>query len=99
MPSDFFFDRSRTLLQFSGDQREINFLYRAGRELGRQSAMGFVVLGNDQAAARVLVQTMHDSGPFFAADAGKFWKVMEQSVDQRVFALTGAGMHNHTGRL
>ena len=38
-------------------------------ELLRQRAMGLVGLGDDEEAARVLVEAMHDAGARHAADA------------------------------
>ncbi len=41
---------------------------------------------------------MHDSRPFFPADSGKPWKVMQQGIDQGVLTVTGARMNNQPGR-
>ena len=60
--------------------------------------MGRVVLGHDQAAARFLVQTMHDPGPFFSADPGKVLAMGQEGVDQGMLLMSGAGMHDQTGR-
>ena len=71
MTANFFFDHAGALPQFSGDKREINFLDSARCELFRQSAMGFVILRDDDAAARVFIEAMNDAGTFFSANSGK----------------------------
>ena len=85
--SNFLFNHARGLAQFSGNEREINFLHRPLRELFGQFAMRLIIFGNDNATARFLIETMNNAWPFFAADAGKGGAMMEQRVDQGV--LTG----------
>ena len=47
--------------------------------------MRFVVLGDDQATAGFLVESMHDAGPRHAADAAELaFAMMQQRVDERV---------------
>src|SRR5437588_4909248 len=48
-------------------QRDIFFLQRARRKLLRQLAMRFIALGDDDEAAGVFVQSVHDSRPQIAA--------------------------------
>ena len=68
---DLFLDHACASAQFSRNQSEINFVDAALSELDRQAAMRLIVFGHDQATARVLVEAMHNSGAFFAADPGK----------------------------
>ena len=61
--------------------------------------MSHVILGHDEAAARFLVETMHDPGPLLPANPGKAGAMMEKRVDERVRLVAGAGMHHQTRRL
>src|SRR5207237_1732255 len=54
--------------QFSGNEREINLLNRAGGELMRKIEMGGVVFRDEQATTRSFVEPMNDSGPSLSAD-------------------------------
>jgi hypothetical protein len=65
-----FVDDSRAFAQDSGHQREINLRHRPRGELPGKIAMGRVVFRHDEAAARFLVESMDNSGPFLPADAG-----------------------------
>jgi len=42
---------------------------------------------------------MHDARPLFPADPRKRGAMIEQSIDQRVLAMTSARMNNEAGRL
>jgi len=95
---NFFFNHARGLAQFPGDKREINFFHAARPKLDRQSPVRLIVFRDDEAAARFLVETVHDAWPFFAADPGKGGAMMEQCIDQRVFPMTRARMNHETGR-
>ena len=70
MPSNFFFDYTNSFAQFSGDEREISLFYCARGELFGQSTMRAVILRDDEAAARLLIESVNDPGPFFSSDAG-----------------------------
>jgi len=97
MTTNFFFNNTGALAQFSSNEREINLIDRARGKLVRQLAMRFIVLRHDQAAARVFIKPVNDSGAFLAANAGEFWKMMKQRVHQRSAALPGAGMNDEAG--
>src|SRR6266480_3328436 len=56
MSADLLFNNAGVLPQFSGDEGEINFFDAALGELLRQSAMGFVIFRDDDAATRVFVE-------------------------------------------
>src|SRR5256885_15404102 len=99
MPSDLFFNNSGAFPQFSRDQGEINFLHLTRRELLRQLSMRFVRFRGNKAAARFLVQSMNDAGPFLSTDSGKFREVMQKRVHQCSLPLTGPGMNNESGLL
>ena len=59
-----------------------------------------VGLGDDQQAARVLVEAVHDARPRHAADAREARAAMgDQRVDERAGRIAGAGMHDEPGRL
>lgn len=60
--------------------------------------MRLIVLGHDQTSARILVEPMHNAGPFLASDPGKRRAMMKQGVDQSVLAMTRARMDDQAGR-
>ena len=60
--------------------------------------MRFVIFRDSETAARFLVEPMDNAWPFFSADAGEFWKMMKQGVDERVLALTGPRMNDQSRR-
>ncbi len=99
MAADRCLDCSAISLQCPGNEREIDFRGFPLGELLRQGLMSDVILGHDEAAARFLVETMHDPGPLFPADSGKAGAMMEERVDERVRLVAGAGMHHQTRRL
>ena len=43
--------------------------------------MGRVVFGDDKAAARLFIETMHDSGALFPADSRQRRAVIEKRID------------------
>jgi hypothetical protein len=96
MTSDSLIDYADGLTQLSGHEGEINLFDRAGGKLLRQAAMGFVVLGHDETTARILVEPVHDAGPLFPADDRQRGTMMEQCIDEGVFAVTGARVHDQT---
>ena len=98
MSSNSFFNYARGFAQFSGDKREINFFHGARRKLDRQSSVRLIVFRDDEAAAGFFVETVHDAGPFFAADSGKGGAMMKQCIDQGVFPMTRSRMNHETGR-
>src|ERR1700757_3467285 len=61
--------------------------------------MGCIVFGDNKTAARLLVETMNDAGAFFPADSRQRRAVVEERVDQRVFAMTGARRNDKPRRL
>ena len=62
--------------------------------------MRLVVFGNDEAAAGFLVEPVDDARPRDAADAAEFAvAMMQQRVDERVFLVSGGGMHDQPGGL
>ena len=87
MASDLLFDDPRGLAQFSRDKRQINLLDCSRGKLPRQLTMRFVILRNDHATTRLLIQPMDDSRSLFATDSGKRRAMMKQCVDQRVLLM------------
>ena len=61
--------------------------------------MGRVVFGDNETAAGVLVEAMNDPGTLFPSDPRQTGAVIEQRIDQSVFAMTCAGMNNEPRRL
>jgi len=58
-----------------------------------------VILGHDKAAAGLFVETMNDAGALFSTDSRQRRAVVEERVDQSVFAMTGARVNDKPRRL
>src|SRR5881396_571569 len=52
----------------------------------------------DEAAACFPVETVNDARPFFSANTRQCGAVVQQRVDQRVFAVTRSRMNRHASR-
>jgi hypothetical protein len=81
MSANFFFDHTRLFPQFSGDERKINLFDPSLCKLPRQFSMRPIVFRYDKTSARLFVETVNDSGPFFATDSRKGRAMAEQCVD------------------
>src|SRR5438552_10687388 len=74
----------------SADNRVINLFHSATGELRGKRQMGGVVFGDDQAAARFLVEPMHDARTRHAANAAELARAMvEQPIDERAVLVSG----------
>ncbi len=62
-------------------QRNVSFLDLSFGKLLRQLAVGYVILGNNDEAAGLLVQPVNDAGPQFAANSRQTAKAMQQGID------------------
>ena len=62
-------------------------------ELLRQLLVRPVILSYDQSARSIFIQTMYDTGTFFATAVRQRSKVVEQCISQSIIILTCAGMH------
>src|SRR4051812_40989939 len=94
MASDSFVDDAGRLSRRSGHEGQVDFSHGARGKLLRKIAVGRVVFGNDQGAARFLVEAMDDAGTFLAADAGKIFTMGQERVDQSSLLVPGAGMND-----
>ncbi len=97
-------DGARVLSRATLDQREIALAHLAAGEHRGEPGMGRIVLGDEDEAAGLLVQAMHDSRDGADRRRGKLAHVVEQGVDQRaaiarVFGGARAGVDHHAGRL
>ena len=77
-------------------EREVLARHRARLQLAHEVGVRRQRLRDDQEAARVLVEPMHDAG---ARHARELRRVMQQRVEQRAVAVAGARMHDEPGRL
>ncbi len=72
-------------------------------ELGRQTSVRRVGLGDDHDAGGLLVQAVHQPRPLLPADRGDRAafgsEVMEQRVDERAAPVAGRGMNDQPRRL
>ena len=92
MASDRAFDDAAFLAELAGRNREIDFRDFASGELPRECAVGDIVFGGDETAARFLIQPMHDAGPLFAADAGETFAMVQQRIDECAVRVAGGGV-------
>ena len=84
--------------RLAADERVINFFDFARRELFRERDVRLVIFGDNEAAAGFLVEPVDDARSRHAADAAqRTIAVMQQRVDERVFLVTGGGMHDESG--
>jgi len=75
-------------------QVQISFGEAFGKSAERQFR-----LGRDHDAGSVLIQPMHNAGPFFPANAGQIIPGMgQQRIDQRAILIAGRGVHHKARR-
>src|SRR5206468_5292323 len=58
-----------------------------------------IIFGYDKAAARFLVETMNDAGTLFSADSRQRRTMVEERIDESVFAMTSTRMNDKPRRL
>src|SRR5437879_12980918 len=80
------------------DEREINLVDRAGRELSRKLQMGKIILCHRQAAACFLIKPMNNPRSLFAADAGKIFAMRKQGINQCAAFPSSARMNRNSRR-
>ena len=68
MPRDRRLDDAASFRRRPGDEGEIDLARGPFGELPRKIAMTRIVLGHDEHAAGLFIETMHDAGAFLAAD-------------------------------
>ena len=84
----------------AGDQGVIPPFHGVGGELDHKAVMRLLRLRDDQKAAGVFVDPVHDPRPFHAADAGKLVPAVGQErVDQGSVRIAGCRVDHQTGRL
>jgi len=83
--------------KLSSGKREIDFQGFAGCELQGKPLVGSVVLGDDDAAAGFLVESVNDAGALFAADAGEVFAMVEQGIDERSGGIPCCRVDDHSG--
>ena len=98
MPGDGGADFARIAREFAAHDGVVNFFDLPSGELRGKRHVRFIIFGNDQAAAGFLVEPVDDARPRHAADAAEFAAaMMQQRVDERVFLVSGGGMHHQPG--
>ncbi len=81
------------------DEREVRLLDGARLERVLERLEGGVVLGDDEAARRLLVEAVDDARPENAADAREPRDVVQERVDQGPPGVPGGRMDHEPGRL
>jgi len=94
--ADHVLDAAAFIFGHAVDGREVDFAQTTFRKGFGEAAVGDVVLGNDHAAAGVLIQTVDDAGAHFATDPAEVIAVMEERIDQRAVWVSGRRMHDET---
>src|SRR6266496_1817192 len=98
MPRDCGQNCSGTATQLPGDEREVNFFHRAGRELPGQVEMRKVIFCYYQATACFLIKPMNDARSLLAADAGKIFAMRKQCINQCATLASGTGVNGDSRR-
>jgi hypothetical protein len=84
----------------SAENGQIDFLHFSSGELARQGKMSRIIFGNNQAAARILVQTMDNARARYPANAAQLAvATVQQRIDERMFFMACGWMHHHSRRL
>lgn len=99
VPRDGAADDSGRCARLPAHHGQVGFLRRPFGKLPRQCGVGGIVLGHQNAAARVLVQTVHDTWPERMASGRKARGMVHHRVDQRALPMAGRGMHHQSGGL
>jgi len=76
---------------------QIGFLDLAVGKLLREGRMSLVVLGNHNAAAGFLVQTVDDAGSVLFRSGGKRAPIMQQGIDEGSLFVARADVNDHSG--
>jgi hypothetical protein len=81
--------------EFSGAQRQVEFLNLSSGELATQPQMREIVLRDHKTTAGLFVESMHHSRPKLAADAAQVFGMMKQRVNEgaRLYACSGVNRH------
>ena len=99
VPGDISLYRALILYDIAPYNRLIATLDAMVEELLGEFQLGFVVFGDGEQAAGVLVDAVHkNSHPFISAVRPlRDSEMIAQGIYQRAFEMTVAGVHNHTG--
>jgi len=81
------------------DEREVDLAHYPALELVGQVCVGSLVLGDDDQARRVLIETVYDSRTALAADALDVGSMGEDGIGEGVIFISRSGMYGHTGGL
>ena len=99
MPGDGCVDHSTRFPGNACHKCEIDFLHRSRGKLLRKIAVRRIILGHDETAARLFIESMNNSRPLSSPDAREIFAMSKQSVYQRVLLMARAGMHDQSSRL
>lgn len=90
-PTDIAFDSPVQRRRNAINNGKIRSFYRMFGKLFAQTAVRFIIFGNDQQAASVFVNTVDNARTFYAADAGKAVPTMvKQGINQSSAMRSGA---------
>ena len=92
-------DDAAVLSDLAPDDGSVLFDGRALLELFAQPAMHLVVFGDDDDAAGVLVEPMHDPRPKLPRDVAELVEMKLQRSGQRAAIMPLAGVRDHVRRL
>ena len=98
MPRNGGTDFTRFTREFAAHDGDVDFFDLPSGKLGGKRHVRFIIFGHDQAAAGFLVEPVDNARARDAADAAEFAAaMMQQRVDERMFLVSGGGMHNQPG--
>jgi hypothetical protein len=99
MARDSNLDLAGFVAEFAADDGAIDFCGATFFELGGEIQMGFVRFRDDDAAARVHVESVDNARPRYAGDAAKLaFAMMQERIDQSAAVMARGWMHNEAGR-
>ena len=98
MPTDQILDTPAGLLRHPVHRREVELADATLRKLLGEQSVRAIMLGHDHAAARFLIEPMHNARPQLTADAAKIIAMMEQCIDQRAIRIPCRRMHDQARR-
>ena len=95
--SDMSLDNAIVFYRAAGHNCSVFFMNLAGGELVRQSSVGDVIFGGDDAPGSIFVKSVDDARSQGVPPGGESFTVCQQGVDQGGGGIAGTGVNNKSG--
>ena len=99
MKTDWLLDEITVALGNAVNDRQVFFFHLPVLELISKLVVNSLILGDDQKARGVAVETVHDPGAVLARQRRQPVKMELERVDQRTAPVSPRGMRDHSRRL